>query len=291
MRVVIFGATGMVGLGVVRECLLDPDVTEVLAVARSEAALADVRALRGVPSFAKLTPLVAEDVRAVEVKDADACFFCLGVSSAGMKQADYERITYGLALAAAEALSLMQPRMRFVYVSGAGTDSTEKGRAMWARVKGRTENALLRLPLEAYMFRPGLIQPLDGIQSRTASYRMIYLLGKPLLSLLRWMLPNQVITTRELGQAMLGVARHGYPSRILEVHGERMIERTFDPGFRIRLHRKDLSIAVSTARDLDLALPNTAATEQMMNAAISSGDGDKDHSALILTLERLSGLT
>jgi uncharacterized protein YbjT (DUF2867 family) len=133
-----------------------------------------------------------------------------------MKEADYARVTYDLTVAAAQTLSRVNPGMTFIYVSGAGTDSTEHGRVMWARVKGRTENALLRLPLKAYMFRPGLIQPLDGIKSKTPAYRLLYSLTEPLLPLLRWALPNQVTTTREVGQAMLAVAKHGYTSRILE---------------------------------------------------------------------------
>jgi uncharacterized protein YbjT (DUF2867 family) len=158
------------------------------------------------------------DLAAIEGELAgfDACFFPLGVSSSGMKEADYDRITYGLTLAAAQTLSRLNPGMTFIYVSGAGTDSTEKGRIMWARVKGRTENALLRLPLNAYMFRPGIIQPLDGIQSKTTSYRIGYAIMKPLLPLLHWALPNQVLTTREIGQAMLAVAKRGYASRIME---------------------------------------------------------------------------
>ena len=113
--------------------------------------------------------------------------------------------------------------MTFIYVSGAGTDSTEHGRVMWARVKGRTENALLRLPFSAYMFRPGIIQPLDGIQSKTASYRLLYALTKPLLPLLHWALPSLVLSTREIGLAMLAVARHGYSKRILETKDIRAV--------------------------------------------------------------------
>jgi uncharacterized protein YbjT (DUF2867 family) len=151
-----------------------------------------------------------------ELTGFGACFFSLGVSSAGMNEADYERITYGLTLSAAQTLSRLNPGMTFIYVSGAGTDSTEHGRVMWARIKGRTENALLRLPLQAYMFRPGMIEPLDGIQSKTRAYRVLYMIAKPLLPLLRWALPNQVLSTREIGQAMLAVARRGYEKRILE---------------------------------------------------------------------------
>jgi hypothetical protein len=140
-----------------------------------------------------------------------------------MKEADYERVTYDLTLAAAETLSRVNPGMTFIYVSGAGTDGTERGRIMWARVKGRTENALLRLPLKAHMFRPGLIQPLDGIRSKTRAYRILYGLAKPLLPLLRWALPNQVLSTRDVGRAMLAVAKKGYPERIMETRDIRAV--------------------------------------------------------------------
>jgi uncharacterized protein YbjT (DUF2867 family) len=146
----------------------------------------------------------------------DACFFCLGVTSSGMREPDYERITYRYTLAAAETLSRVNPGMTFIYVSGSGTDSSERGRAMWARVKGRTENALLRLPLNAYMFRPGFIEPMDGIQSKTPSYRLFYKVTGPVLPLLSRMLPNQILSTRDIGRAMLTVTRSGYESRILE---------------------------------------------------------------------------
>jgi uncharacterized protein YbjT (DUF2867 family) len=158
------------------------------------------------------------DLSAIEDRLAgfDACFFSLGVSSSGMNEADYERITCGITLSAAQSLSRLNPGMTFIYVSGAGTDSSGQGRVMWARVKGRTENALLRLPLNAYMFRPGIIQPLDGIQSKTPAYRIAYALMKPLLPLLHWALPNLVLSTREIGLAMLAVAKRGYRKRILE---------------------------------------------------------------------------
>jgi uncharacterized protein YbjT (DUF2867 family) len=218
MKVLIFGATGMVGQGVLRECLRDPEVELAVTVGRSAT---------GAES-PKLREIVHRDMRdyaAIEDELAgfDACFFVLGVSSGGMKEADYERVTYGLTLAAAETLSRLHPGMTFIYVSGAGTDSSEKGRAMWARVKGRTENALLRLPLAAYMFRPGLIQPLDGIKSKTPAYRVLYGLTKPLLPLLRRALPNLVLTTREIGLAMLAVAKRGYEKRILETKDIRTV--------------------------------------------------------------------
>jgi len=222
MKVLIFGATGMVGQGVLLECLRDTDVQVVVTVGRTPmgAQLAGILRKSGV-SGTKLREIIHQnltDLSAIESELAgfDACFFPLGVSSSGMSEADYDRITYGLTLAVAETLSRLNRDMTFTYVSGAGTDSTEQGRTMWARVKGRTENALLRLPLKAYMFRPGIIQPLDGIQSKTASYRIFYKLLKPLLPLLHWAMPNQVLTTREIGEAMLAVAKRGYSKRILE---------------------------------------------------------------------------
>ena len=124
------------------------------------------------------------------------------------------RCTYGITIAAAEILSRLNPQMTFIYVSGAGTDSSERGRSMWARVKGKTENALLRLPFKAaYMFRPGIIQPLHGAKTRTPLYNVFYTLGKPLLPLLRLAFPGQILTTEQIGRAMLAVARHGFPKQ------------------------------------------------------------------------------
>jgi uncharacterized protein YbjT (DUF2867 family) len=206
MRVILFGATGMVGQGVLRECLLDADVEQVLVVARKATGVQH--------------PKVREILDEVQWKDAatgfDACFFCLGVSSAGMAEADYERVTYGITISAAEALAGLNPEMTFVYVSGAGTDSSEKGTTMWARVKGKTENAVLRLFKNGYAFRPGVIQPLHGARSKTASYRVLYTMTRPILPLLRWMFPAHILTTEQMGRAMLNVARRGAPKRILE---------------------------------------------------------------------------
>ena len=212
MKVLIFGATGMVGQGVVRECLLDPDVEVVRVVGRTACGVSD----------SKLRETVHADLwnyRAIEedLKGFDACFFCLGVASAGMEEPAYERITYGITMAAAETLARLNPGMTFIYVSGAGTDSSEKGKVMWARVKGRTENAVMRLPFEgAYAFRPGVIVPLHGIQSKTAMYRVLYSVMKPLLPVLRRAFPKYILTTEEIGQAMLRVARTGVNKRVLE---------------------------------------------------------------------------
>jgi len=220
MKVLIFGATGMVGQGVLRECLHAPDVELVATVGRTPTGASDPKLheifLADLSNYAGIEPRLA---------GFDACFFTLGVSSAGMSEAEYTRISYGLTLVAAHVLSGLNPGMTFTYVSGAGTDSTEKGKIMWARVKGRTENALLRLPLKAFMFRPGIIQPLDGIQSKTRAYRILYKLTGPLLPLLRCLLPNQVLTTREMGQAMLAVARRGCDKRILETKDIRALLR------------------------------------------------------------------
>ena len=212
MKVLLFGATGMVGQGVLRECLIDPDVTSVVAVGRAATG----------QTHPKLREIVHADLSDVsslagEMAGADACFFCLGVSSAGMTEEAYTRLTYDLTLAVAETLAKTSPGMTFVYVSGEGTDSTERGRSMWARVKGRTENALLRLPFKAaYMFRPGLIQPLHGIKSKTGLYRAVYAVTGPLLPLLKAVAPKHVTTTEQVGRAMLGVAKHGADKRVLE---------------------------------------------------------------------------
>jgi uncharacterized protein YbjT (DUF2867 family) len=223
MKIIIFGATGMVGQGVLRACLADQNVALVVTVGRTR--ISDPGPYGHPSKYQQVVHPDLSDLSAIvdELAGFDACFFTLGVSSSGMKQPDYERITYGFTLAAAEPLSRINPGMTFIYVSGAGTDSTEHGRVMWARVKGRTENALLRLPLDAYMFRPGIIQPLDGIQSKTASYRVGYTLMKPLLPLLHWALPSLVLSTREIGLAMLAVARRGYAKRILETKDIRAV--------------------------------------------------------------------
>lgn len=200
MNIVLFGASGMVGQGVLRECLDDERVTSVTAVGRSPLGLA----------HAKLREIVHRDFAnfsalASEFKSADACFFCLGVSSAGVNEDAYRAITYDTTLAAARALP-QSPSFLFIYVSGEGTDSTERGRRMWARIKGRTENALLALPFRAFMFRPAYIQPVHGVTSRTAWVRWLYAALSWLYPLLRRVMPKHVTTTENIGRAMLAVA-------------------------------------------------------------------------------------
>jgi uncharacterized protein YbjT (DUF2867 family) len=212
MNVVLFGATGMVGQGVLRECLLDPDVKRVLTVGRRATGVQNPKVKEIV--HAQLTDFSAIEM---ELADLDACFFCLGVSSAGMKEGDYSRVTYAVTVAAAEALVRRNPGMTFIYVSGMGTDSSEQGRSMWARVKGRTENVLLLMPFRAtYMFRPGLIVPLHGVKSGTKLYRIVYGLLSPILRLVEPMIPKYATTSEKLGRAMLQAAKHGAPTHVLE---------------------------------------------------------------------------
>ena len=211
MKILLVGATGMVGQGVLRECLLDPEVEIVQIIGRTASGV----------QHAKLREIVRSDLHHYadiepQLTGFDACFFCLGISAGGMQEADYTRITYGITMALAEVLARLSPGMTFVYVSGAGTDSSERGRMMWARVKGKTENSLLRLFESAYMFRPGTIQPVNGERSKTKAYRIGYAIGGPILPLLRRAFPRQILTTEQIGHAMLNIARHGAPKRILE---------------------------------------------------------------------------
>lgn len=212
MKILIFGATGMVGQGVLRECLLAADVEQVTAVGRTPLTQTDPK-LHQVLLADFYQPQLIKD----ELKGYDACFFCLGMSSSGKSEAVYRRETYDMTLGIAKLLASESPNMTFTYVSGAGTDSTERGRAMWARVKGRTENDLQKLPFAGvYLFRPGVIVPLHGIESKTASYRVFYRWSKPLLNLARKLFPHQVITTEILGQAMLNAARGEAGRYVLE---------------------------------------------------------------------------
>lgn len=221
MRALLFGATGMVGQGVLRECLLDPDVTSVLAVGRSVTGLRHpkLREIRHADLF-DLAPIEHE------LADRDACFFCAGMSSAGLGEQEYRRITYDLTLSVARTLLGLNPGMTFEYVSGLGTDGTERGRVMWARVKGATENALLALPFAGvYMLRPGYIQPLHGIRSRTWLYRTFYATLAPFAPLLR-RFPAVATTTEQLGRAMIQLAKAGGGKRVLDTQAINAVGRS-----------------------------------------------------------------
>jgi uncharacterized protein YbjT (DUF2867 family) len=212
VKVILFGASGMVGQGVLLECLREDRITAVLSVGRSPTARA----------HPKLSEIVWEDLTNLapiedRLRGYDAGFFCLGVSVLGRTEAEYRAVTYDLTLRVAQTLSRLNPDLTFVYISGAGTDSTERGSRMWARVKGQTENALLRLPFRgAYMFRPGAIQPRHGVRSKTPLYRFIYLLLRPFLPLLLRLAPNSVTTTEKVGRAMIRVAIEGAPTHLLD---------------------------------------------------------------------------
>jgi len=212
MKIVLFGATGMVGQGVLRECLREPQVEKVLAVGRTATGQSD-------PKLTELVLLDMFNFSAIEpqLKGYDACFFCLGISSAGMSEKDYRHITYDLTLAAAKTLVKLNPNITFIYVSGQGTDSSGTSRSMWARVKGATENALLALPFKAaYMFRPGIIRPLHGVRSKTPLYQGFYVALKPVLGLWQRFFPDHITTTEQMGKAMLHAARDGAPKPLLE---------------------------------------------------------------------------
>ena len=202
----------MVGQGVLRECLRDPRVSRVVSVGRSELEERN----------AKLLQLLRKDLFDLgdvdtQLRGLDACFFCLGVSSAGMTEEQYRHLTYDLTVSVASTLSRLNPSMTFIYVSGVGTDSTEHGSTMWARVKGATENALLHMPFKAaFMFRPGVIIPLEGIKSKTSSYRIFYSVLGPFLRVVYRVRPGSMTTTKQIGQAMIALARCGGQQAILD---------------------------------------------------------------------------
>lgn len=206
---IITGATGMVGEGVLHECLAHPDVERVLVVNRRPCAVTH-------PKLQEVLHADFSDLSPVESQLAgyNACYFCLGVSSVGMQEDEYRRLTYELTLHFAEAVARQNPDMTFCYVSGSGTDSTEQGRLMWARVKGKTENDLLKLPFRAaYMFRPGYMHPTPGLKRTLSGYRYITWM----YPLLRWLFPKRVSTLREVGLAMIHVVQRGYSKPVLEV--------------------------------------------------------------------------
>ena len=207
MKVILFGATGMIGQGVMRECLIDADVTNVLSAVRGATGRSDPKLREMVlPDMGDLSGVEAE------LSGYDACLFCLGISSAGLSEAQYARVTHDLTLAVAGTLARLNPGMIFVYVSAFGSDSTESGRTMWARVRGRTENDLFRLPFaRVHSIRPAAIRPLHGIRTRTAYLDVLYRLLSPLLPLVQAVLPGYVTSTEELARAMLTLAKRGGP--------------------------------------------------------------------------------
>lgn len=203
----------MVGGGVLRECLLAADVERVVSIGRSALLLDHPKLVQVVrPNFAADTSEITD----ADLRNVDACFFCLGVSASGLSEEKYTALTYSLTMAVAERLSRFSPQASFVYVSGAGADSSEQGSSMWARVRGKTENALLRLPFKhVHVLRPAVIQPLNNIVSKTASYRIFYKVLSPLLTFGRKLFPSHVLTTEVIGQAMLQIARRGAPVSVL----------------------------------------------------------------------------
>jgi uncharacterized protein YbjT (DUF2867 family) len=212
MNVVVFGATGMIGQGVLRECLRDTAIHRVVTVGRTPPPVADpkLRALT-VPDLFDLSS-VASDLTGLDV-----CFYTIGVTSLGTTEAEYTRITHDLTVAIAKQLLAQNPALRFVFVSGRGTDSSEKGSVMWARVKGRTENDLFRMPLKSVtVVRPGLVVPGHGIRSRTGWYNFFYTVMRPLLPLFKGLAPGYVTTTEQLGQAMIRFARGDFDRRIVQ---------------------------------------------------------------------------
>ena len=212
MKVILFGGSGMVGRGVLRECLVDASVEAVLSVGRSPLGVQH-------PKLSEVLHQDFTDYSAIEPQLAgyDACFFCLGVSSIGMDAERNRHLTYDITMAAAKTLARLNPAMVFTYVTGRGTDSTEQGSLMWARVKGKTENDLLKLPFKAaYMFRPAGIQPLHGVRSKTGWINAVYAVTAPLLSVMVHATPDYMTTSERLGRAMISVVREGYPKPILE---------------------------------------------------------------------------
>jgi len=206
IKVIITGATGMVGEGVLFECLLNPTVSEVLMINRRDYELQHPKLKELiVPDFMELNKF------AEAIKGYDACFFCAGISSIGMKEDKYTRITYDTTMAFAKALLAVNSNMVFTYVSGSQTDSSEKGKMMWARVKGRTENDLAKLPFKGkYNFRPGIMVPFDEQKNWKPVYKFI-------VKILKALSPKNILTMQEVGRAMIHAVTIGYPKQILEI--------------------------------------------------------------------------
>jgi uncharacterized protein YbjT (DUF2867 family) len=209
IKAIITGATGMAGEGVLHECLLHDAVEEVLVIGRKTCGVSHPK-LKEIlhADFYNLSPI------AEKLAGYNACFFCLGVSSVGIKEPDYYKVTYTLTLHVAETVCKQNESMAFCYISGAGTDSTEKGRLMWARVKGKTENDLMKLPFkQVYNFRPGILEPTKDLKNTLSLYKYFGWLA-PVIRLLA---PNTISTLRELGLAMINAVSKGYEKQIVEV--------------------------------------------------------------------------
>jgi len=242
MRIVIFGSSGMVGQGALRECLGDREVGQVLSVVRAPSGNAHEKLHEIVHNnFLDFTPIENE------LAGLDGCLYCLGVTSTGTSEESYARITHEFTIAAATTLLKLNPGMSFVFVSGTGADSTESGSTVWARVKGKTENALLAMPFRSiHVFRPAMIQPRNGIKSKTASYRIIYALVAPFLSAARHFWPNYISTTQELGKALLAAAKRGTGKRIVEAGQIReLLERVTKPSQDLQATREARCAAVN----------------------------------------------
>ncbi len=211
MKVIVTGATGMVGKGVLLECLDHKDVTEVLSISRRSSGIAHPKLKELIHAdFSDFSPL------AEQLKGSDACYACMGVSSAGMGEEQYTRLTYDFTLALAREVYALNPKMTFTYVSGEGTDSSEQGRSMWARVKGKTENDLLKMGFgQAYMFRPGAIIPRRGIKPSSKMYRTLITYLGWLITLFKWISPKSVVDTTQIGLAMIHLTQKGYDKQLI----------------------------------------------------------------------------
>ena len=221
LKVIITGVTGMVGEGVLFECLHHPEVERVLVITRKSCGY----------SHPKLTEIIHSDFLDISslsdrLTGYNACYFCLGVTSLDKNEAEYARLTYTLTLNFATTLATLNPDMTFCYISGVGTDSTEKGRTMWARVKGKTENDLMKLPFrQVYNFRPGGIEPFLPLKSSQTYYKTYKYLGW-LFSLMKVIAPNLVITLKDLAAAMINASLTGYPKNILEMKDMKLLAKT-----------------------------------------------------------------
>jgi uncharacterized protein YbjT (DUF2867 family) len=212
MNVVLFGANGMVGGGVLRACLGDPRVDSVLAVGRHSCGVVHPKLRERL-----LSDLLELDAVKDDLTGYEACFFCVGVSSLAMSETEYRRVTLDLTVGIAAVLGVRNPGLTFCYVSAQGSDMSGRSRVMWARIRGETENRLLQMPFRAYTFRPGLTEPWEGVPSRTKGVRLLYALLHPFFPVLKRLFPNQVTTTAKIGRAMIRAATVGCSKHVLEV--------------------------------------------------------------------------